>query len=83
MINSLTDSGSNMYLFDSLEEIDYMKTGSFNITLRKVNAMPYRFDKMFMDKDLIKNKFYQIMDQFDERKITSTKVSFESFRLNT
>ena len=50
-----------------------MITGSNNITLRKVNVKPYGFDKMYMDKDLIEEKLYEIIDQFNERKITSTK----------
>ena len=28
---------------------------------------------MYMDKELIKEKPYQIIDQFNERKITTTK----------
>ena len=48
-------------------------TGSNNITLRKVNVNPFRFDIMYMDKELIEDKLYQIIDQFNERKITSTK----------
>ena len=34
---------------------------------------PYGFDKMYMDKELIEDKFDQITDQFNERKITTTK----------
>ena len=33
---------------------------------------PYGFHKLFMDKDLIENKLYQITDQFNE--ITSLKL---------
>ena len=33
-----------------------------------------------MDKELIENKLYQVIDQFNERKITSTK--FYSILLN-
>ena len=35
---------------------------------------------MYMDKELIEDKLYQIIDQFNERKITSTK--FYSILLN-
>ena len=35
---------------------------------------------MYMDKDLIEEKLYQIMNQFNERDITSTK--FYSIILN-
>ena len=70
-----------MYLaVDSLIEINNIITGSNNITFRKVNVKPYGFDKIYMDKELIKDKLYQILDQFNERKITSTK--FYSIHLN-
>ena len=54
-------------------EINNIITSSNNITLRKVNVNPYRLDKMYMDTELIKCKFYQIKDQSNQRKITSTK----------
>ena len=41
---------------------------------------PYGFDKIYMDKELIEDKMYQIIDQFIKRKITSTK--FYSILLN-
>ena len=66
--SNLTDSDGGMYLtVDSL-------TGSNNISLRKVNVKQYGFDKMYMDKDLKEDKLYQIIDQFDERKLTPTKI---------
>ena len=72
--NNLIDSDGGMYLtVDSLIEINNIITNSNNITLRKVNVKPYRCDKMYMDKELIEEKLYQIIDQFNERKITSTK----------
>ena len=70
-----------MYLtVDSLIEINNLITGSNNITLRKGNVKPYGFDEMYMDKALIEDKLYQIIDQFNERKNTSTK--FYSILLN-
>ena len=60
--------------------INNIITGSNNITLRKNNINLYGFDKMYMDKELIEDKFYQIIDQFNEKKITSTK--FYSILLN-
>ena len=48
--------------------------------MRKVCVKPYRLDKMYMDEDLIEDKLYQIMDQFNERKITP--ATFYSIRLN-
>ena len=38
-------------------------TGSKNITLRKGNVEPYGCSKMYMDKDLIEDKLYQLIDQ--------------------
>ena len=53
---------------DSVKGINTL-TDSNNITLRKVNIKPHRCDKMYMDKDLIEDKLYQLIDQFNERKI--------------
>ena len=65
---------------DSLIETNDLITGSSNITLRKVIVKPHRFDKLYMDKDLIEDKLYQIINQFNERKIMSAK--FYSVLLN-
>ena len=79
--SNLIDTDGGMYLkVNSLIKVNNVIMGSNNITLRKVNIKPYGFDKMFMDKELIENKLYQIIDQFNERKITSTK--FYSILLN-
>ena len=72
--NNLIDSDGGMYLtVDSLIEINNIITGSNNITLRKFNLKSYGFDKMYIDKELIEDKIYQIIHQFNERKIASTK----------
>ena len=72
--NNLTDSDGGMYLtVDSLIEIINIIIFSNNITFRKVDVKLNRFDKMYMDTELIEDKLYQILDQFNERKITSTK----------
>ena len=43
-----------MYLpIDLLIEINNIITGSSNITLRKINVKPYRYDQMNMDNELI------------------------------
>ena len=79
--DNLIDSDGGMYLtVDSLIEINNIITGSNNITSRKVNVKPYGFDKMYTYKELIEDKLYQIIDQFDERKTTSVK--FYSILLN-
>ena len=70
-----------MYLtVDSLIEINKITTGSNNIALRKVNVKLFGFDKIYIDKEFIEDKLYQIIDQFNERKNTSTK--FYSTLLN-
>ena len=59
-----------MYLtVDSLIEINKVITDSNNINLRKVNVKTYGFDKMNMDKDIVEDKPYQIIDQFNETKL--------------
>ena len=71
---NVMDTDGGMYLtVDSLIEVNNIITSSNIITLRKVNVNPYRLDKMYMNKDLIEDKFYQIIDQFNERKSTSKK----------
>ena len=64
-------------------EINHTITGSNNITLRKVYVMPHGFDNMFMDQELIEDKLYQIIDQFNERKITSWILFFITLKQNT
>ena len=69
-----------MYLtVDSMIEINNIITGLNNISLRKVNVKPYGFDKMYLDKDLIEDKLYRIMDQFIEREITPVKFYSKIF----
>ena len=41
-------------------------TGLNNITLRKVNLKPCKYAKMHMDKDLIEDEQYQLVDQLNE-----------------
>ena len=79
--NHLIDTNGGMYLtIDSSIEINNIITGSNNITLRKANVKPYGFHKMYIDKELIEDKLYQITDQFNERKISTTR--FYSILLN-
>ena len=71
---NLIDTDGGMYLkITSLIKINNVITGSNHITLRKVNVKPYGFDKMYMDNELIEDKLYQIINNFNERKITSTQ----------
>ena len=62
-----------VYIENVLIDSDNIITRSNNITLRKINAKPYGFDKMYIDKELIKDNLYQIKDQFNERRITTKK----------
>ena len=79
--NNLINSDGGLYLtVDSLIKTNNIIIGSNNITLTKFNTKPYGFDKMYMDKKIIEDKPYRIMDQFNERKFTSTK--FYSILLN-
>ena len=54
----------NSWLFDKKNLII---TGPNNIHLRKVNVTPYGFNKIYTDKQLIEDKLYQTIDQFDEK----------------
>ena len=75
-----------MYLtVDSLIEKNKIATGSNYITFRKNNVYSYGLDEIYiekylieiyMDKQLIENKLYQITDQFNESRITPVKFSF-------
>ena len=59
MKNNLIDTDGGMYLtVDSLIKINNIITGSNNITLWKFSVKSYRFDKMYVDKELIKDKLY-------------------------
>ena len=57
-------------------EINNIITISNNITLRKDYVKPYRFDKMYMNKELIEYKLDQMIDQFNEKK---KKLNIQNF----
>ena len=79
--NNLIDSDGNTYLtVDSLIEINNIMPDSNNITFKNVYVKPCRFDTMYMDEDLVEDKLYQIIDQFNERKFRAAK--FHSVILN-
>ena len=71
---------SKILIVGSLIETNNIINGLNNINLRKVNVKQFGFDKVYIDKELIEDKFYQIIFQLKERKITSTK--FNSILLN-
>ena len=59
LISEKEFTDSSMYLaVHSLIEINNIITSSNNITVRKLNVKPYEFDKMHVDKKLVKDKFY-------------------------
>ena len=60
----------NIYLtVDSLIDINNIISNSNNITLRKVNFTKCECDKIYMNKGLIEDEMYKLIDQFNERKI--------------
>ena len=64
--SNLIDFDGNVHLnVDSLTQINNLITSLNNITLKKVNVKPHRFDKMYTGKDLIQDKLYQVIDQFN------------------
>ena len=66
-----------MYLtVDSLVDINNIITGSNNITLTKVTVKSYVYDKMYVDKDLIEDKLHELIDQFNDRKISHRDFYF-------
>ena len=66
----------------SLVKINNIITGSNDITLTNLNVKPYGFNKMYMDKDLIEDKLYQMINQFIEKNY-NCKVLFNTFKRNT
>ena len=65
----ITDADNNMHLtVELLIDIYSIISSSNNITLTIVNAKPHGFEEIYMDKDLIEDKLYQLIDQLDERK---------------
>lgn len=70
----MIDSDGKIYwTVDPLIKVNQAITGSNIITLRKVNAKSYGLEELYMDKDLIQDKHYQIIDQSNERKMMSVK----------
>ena len=76
--NNLIDSANNTCLTaDLLIDINNVITGSNDITLRKVNVKKrYGCDKMYMDKDLMEDKLYQLIYHLNERKINHRDFYF-------
>lgn len=65
----LTDQNGDLLLtVDLLITLDNIITDSQNIGLRDINVKR-GFDKIFMDKSLIEPALYQLVDEFNERKV--------------
>ena len=65
----ITDADNNMHLtVELLIDIYSIISSSNNITLKTVNAKLHGFEEIYMDKDLIEDELYQLIDQLDERK---------------
>ena len=81
--NNFIFINSGMYLkVESLIETNNIIIGSNNISLRKVNLKPYRFDKMYIDQELIKDKLYQIIE-IQWKKNYIYKVLFNTLKHHT
>lgn len=52
----------------SLVDLSNIMTGSNNFTLRKANARPHRYEKIYMVKDSTEDKLYELIDQFNKEK---------------
>lgn len=65
----LTDQNGDLLLtVDLLITLNNIITDSQNIGLRDINVKR-GFDKIFMDKSLIEPALYQLVDEFNERKV--------------
>lgn len=65
----LKDQNSDLLLtVDLLITLNNIITDSQNIGLRDINVKR-GFDKIFMDKSLIEPALYQLVDEFNERKV--------------
>ena len=67
----LIDKNGKLFLtVDSLITLNNIITDSQNLLLRDENVKPEGFDKMYLDKSLIELALYQLVDEFNERKVT-------------
>ena len=60
---------------DSLISLNNIITDSQNLFLRDVNVKLAEFDKMYFDKSLIELALYQLVDEFNKRKVTHNQFS--------
>ena len=55
---------------DLLITLNNIITGSPNITLRDINVKPAGYNKTYMDKSLIEPALHQLVNEFNETKLT-------------
>ena len=68
--NNLIDSDNNEYLTVHFSiDLSNIMINLNNITIRNVNVKSNWCDKMYMDKDVIVDKLYQLIDQFNKKKL--------------
>ena len=63
-------NGELFWTVDSLFTLNNITTDSQNLFLRDVNVKPAGFGKMYLDKSLIELALYQLIYEFNERKVT-------------
>ena len=74
------DSDNNTYLtVDSLINMNSIITGLNNITLQKISVKPYGYDNICTDKNLTKDKQYQLVIVSIKRSIQWKKVNQKDF----
>ena len=67
----LTDKNGDLFLtVNLLITLNNIITDSQNITLMDINVKQGGYDKTYMDKFLIERALYQLVDEFNERKLT-------------
>ena len=66
----LTDENDDFFLtVNLLITLNNFITDSRNITLRDINVKPAGYDKTYMGKSLIEPALYQLVNEFNERKL--------------
>ena len=74
--NYLIDKNGKLFsTVDSLISLNNIITDSQNLFLRDVNVKLAEFDKMYFDKSLIELALYQLVDEFNKRKVTHNQFS--------
>ena len=77
----LRDKNGDLFLtVESLITFNNIITDCRNITLRDINVKSAGYDKTCMDKSLIEPALYQIVAEFNERKVTHKQ--FRNMSLN-